>query len=114
MWFLVILNALAKNIIPPFALIRQKSFLEKTKKGGWARDFTTEGGSGGHPPRHSHVHHHLQKPERIELHPICLPVGLSVSVSYRPSSVGIFGMVLVLSGVTNAANSIRSPYLGGI
>jgi len=35
---------LAKNIIP---LIRQKSFLEKTKKGGWARDVTTEGGSGG-------------------------------------------------------------------
>ena len=52
----------------------------------------------------------------LELHPICLPVGLSVSVSYRPSSVGIFGMVLVLSGMglTNAANSIRSPYLGGI
>ena len=25
---------------------------------------------------------------------ICLPVGLPVSVSYRPSSVGIFGMVL--------------------
>jgi len=42
-------------------------------------------------------------PERgwksLELHPICLPLGLSVSVSYRPSSVGIFGMVLVLSGV---------------
>jgi hypothetical protein len=35
MWFLVILNALAKNMI---SLIRQKSFLEenlkKTKKGG--------------------------------------------------------------------------------
>jgi hypothetical protein len=27
------------------------------------------------------------------LHPICLPVGLPVSVSYQPSSVGIFGMV---------------------
>ena len=36
-------------------LIRQKSFLEKTKKGGWARDVTTKGGPGGHPPRHSHV-----------------------------------------------------------
>jgi len=43
MWFLVILNALAKNIIP---LIRQKSFLEKTKKGGWAQTSPTEGGSG--------------------------------------------------------------------
>ena len=32
----------------------------------------------------------------LELHPICLPVGLPVSVSYRPSSVGIFCMVLVL------------------
>ena len=38
-------NALAKNIIP---LIRQKSFLEKTKKGGWASDVT--GGSGGASP----------------------------------------------------------------
>ena len=35
----------------------------------------------------------------LELHPIRLPVGLPVSVSYRPSSVGIFGMVL---GLTNA------------
>jgi len=32
----------------------------------------------------------------LELHPIRLPVGLPVLVSYRPSSVGIFGMVLVL------------------
>jgi len=38
----------------------------------------------------------------VELHPIRLPVGLPVSVSYRPSSVGIFGMVLVLRGLTNA------------
>jgi hypothetical protein len=28
----------------------------------------------------------------VELHPICLPVGLPVSVSYQPSSVGIFGI----------------------
>jgi hypothetical protein len=28
----------------------------------------------------------------LELHPICLPVGLPVSVSYQPSSVGIFGI----------------------
>ena len=40
---------------PAHSLIRQKSFLEKTKKGGWARDVTTEGGPGGHPPQHSHV-----------------------------------------------------------
>jgi len=46
MWFLVIL-ALAKNIIP---LIRQKSFLEKTKKGGMARDVTNRGGVRGASP----------------------------------------------------------------
>ena len=56
MWFLVIiLNALAKNIIP---LIRQKSFLEKTKKGGWARDAPTEGGSGGGIPPGIHTYRH--------------------------------------------------------
>jgi len=37
----------AKNMFP---LIRQKLFLKKTKKGGWARDVTTEGGSGGASP----------------------------------------------------------------
>jgi len=47
MWFLVILNALAKNMIP---LIRQKSFLEKTNKGGWARDVTTESWHSHVPP----------------------------------------------------------------
>jgi hypothetical protein len=41
----------------------------------------------------------IRKVNFVELHPICLPVGLPVSVSYRPSSVGIFGMVLVLSKV---------------
>ena len=65
MWFLVILNALAKNIIPPFALIRQKSFLEKTKKGGMAHDVTTEGGSGGaSPPAFTRTPH-------IDLRDIC-------------------------------------------
>ena len=55
MWFLVILNALAKNIIP---LIRQKSFLEKTKKGGWMGVTSiTEGGSGGaSPPAFTRTH----------------------------------------------------------
>jgi len=31
----------------------------------------------------------------VELHPICLPVIWPVFVSYRPLSVGIFGMVLL-------------------
>ena len=35
----------------------------------------------------------LVAPSFLELHPICLQVGLPVSVSYQPSSVGIFGMV---------------------
>ena len=49
MWFLVIPNALAKNMIP---LIRQKSFLEENKErgNGPACDVTTEGGSGGASP----------------------------------------------------------------
>jgi hypothetical protein len=48
MWFLVILNALAKNMIP---LIRQKLFLEKTKKvGNEPVTSPTEGGSGGASP----------------------------------------------------------------
>jgi hypothetical protein len=49
MWFLVIPNALAKNMIP---LIRQKSFLEENKERGNepARDVTTEGGSRGASP----------------------------------------------------------------
>ena len=47
MWFLVILNALAKNIIP---LIRQKLFLKKTRKGEWPLTSPTEGGSGGASP----------------------------------------------------------------
>jgi len=49
MWFLVIPNALAKNMIP---LIRQKSLLEENKErgNGPARDVTTEGGSGGASP----------------------------------------------------------------
>ena len=60
MWFLVsILNALAKNIIP---LIRQKSFLEKTKKGGWPVTSPHRGGPGGHPPRH-HTYHHPSPPK---------------------------------------------------
>ena len=32
----------------------------------------------------------------LGLHPICVPAGWPVSVSYLPLSVGIFGMVLVL------------------
>ena len=32
----------------------------------------------------------------VGLHPICVPAGWPVSVSYRPLSVGIFGMVSVL------------------
>jgi len=48
MWFLVILNALAKNII---LLIRQKSFLEENKEREWARDVTNSGKvRGGIPP----------------------------------------------------------------
>ena len=48
MWFLVILNALAKNIIP---LIRQKSFLEENKeRGNGPMTSPTEGGSGGASP----------------------------------------------------------------
>ena len=39
----------------------------------------------------------IQERSLLELHPIRLPVGLPVSVSYRPTSVGIFSMVLVLS-----------------
>jgi len=47
MWFLVILNTLAKNIFP---LIRQKSF-KKQRNGEWARDVTNRGGvRGGIPP----------------------------------------------------------------
>jgi hypothetical protein len=46
-------------------------------------------------------------------YPICLPVGLPVSVSYQPSSVGIFGMVFGIKGglqrCKNAANSLRRP-----
>ena len=42
-------------------LIRQKSFLEKTKKGGWARDVTKEGGSGGASPP-AFKYHHLKTP----------------------------------------------------
>ena len=56
----------------------------------------------------------LVAPSFLELHPICLPVGLPVSVSYQPSSVGIFGMVFGLKVVYNNANSVRSPYLRGI
>ena len=44
--FLVILNALAKNIIP---LIRQNSFLGKKRKGDGPVTSPTEGGSGGAP-----------------------------------------------------------------
>ena len=68
MWFLVILNAPPKMI----PLIRQKSFLEKTKKGGWARDVTNRGGvRGGIPPGIHMYHHHLQKPERSCFH-LCI------------------------------------------
>ena len=47
MLFLVILNALAKNISRSFA---KNLFLKKTKKGGPDLTSPTEGGSGGHPP----------------------------------------------------------------
>jgi hypothetical protein len=40
----------AKNIV---ALICQNNI--KTERGGWAVTSPTEGGSGGDPPRHSHV-----------------------------------------------------------
>ena len=52
MWFLVILNALAKNIIIPLIRLDSPKIFscEKTKKGGWARDVTTEGGAGGASP----------------------------------------------------------------
>jgi hypothetical protein len=45
----------------------------------------------------------------IELHPICLPVGLPVSVSYQPSSVGIFGMVFGIKGGVNNSNNGTKP-----
>jgi len=52
MWFLVILNALAKNIFPLIA----KKFLEENKeRGNGPVTSPIEGGPGGHPPRHSHV-----------------------------------------------------------
>jgi len=47
MWFLVILNALAKNISRSFA---KNLFSRKLRKGEWARDVTKEGGSGGASP----------------------------------------------------------------
>jgi len=90
MWFLVILNALAKNIIP---LIRQKSFLEKTKKGGWARDVTTEGGSGGIPPGIHTYHHHLQKPERSSFH---YRISLRVGGGYLPTMLYHQGLALTI------------------
>ena len=43
--------------------------------------------------------HKMFTAKNLELHPICLPVGLPVSVSYQPSSVGIFGMVF---GINNS------------
>ena len=52
-------------------------------------------------------------PTILELHPICLPVGLPVSVSYWPSLVGIFGMVLVLSKVwLTLQKAYEAPILG--
>ena len=45
--------------------------------------------------------------KKVELHPICLPVGWPVSVSYRPLSVGIFGMVLHQLIVSTTAEQVR-------
>ena len=79
MWFLVILNALAKNIIPlirqKYMLIRQKSFLEENKeRGNEPVTSPTEGGSGGHPPRHSHVPPSPPKARAKQFSLILLPV----------------------------------------
>ena len=47
----------------------------------------------------------------LELHPICLPVGLPVSVSYQPSSVGIFGMVFGIKLVlTTSLTTLQIAY----
>jgi hypothetical protein len=46
----------------------------------------------------------------LELHPICLPVGLPVSVSYQPSSVGIFGMVFGIKVVLQRCNAAQIVY----
>ena len=51
MWFLVILNALAKNISRSFA---KNLFLRKQRKGECPMTSPQRGGPGGHPPRHSH------------------------------------------------------------
>ena len=62
MWFLVILNAHAKNIIP---LIRQKSFLgENKERGNGPGRHQQRGVRGGIPPGIHMYHHHLQKPEK--------------------------------------------------
>jgi len=50
MWFLVILNALAKNIILLIRLDSPKIFSWENKERGRARDVTTEGGSEGASP----------------------------------------------------------------
>jgi len=47
MWFLVILNALAKNISRSFA---KNLFLRKQRKGEWPMTSPQRGGPGGHPP----------------------------------------------------------------
>ena len=125
MWFLVLyLNGQpAKNIFP---LIRQKTFLKITKKGGMARDVTNRGGGvrGGIPPGIHTYHHHLQKPERSRFHflrkwlltdsctgtvlvqiPV-LTVNISVNTPHEFGGVGWFGcgvVDIVLVGKRSAA-----------
>ena len=85
----------AKNIFP---LIRQKTFLKKTKKGGMARDVTNRGGvRGGIPPGIHTYHRHLQKPERSRFHCSCVCLSRShVHTSGTKPAICLLGF-LVLS-----------------